>query len=171
MISVHMLYLFALFSALYLTAVYADHLTKKKKAQARVLKDPVANLNSQKDTLKAEFLGFFKDVYSSFSTGDLQDIEPKVSEGILVSLKSSIKERDDTNFTHSFKEEPSCEIRDIEVKDDNVVSIKAEFKSEQVISSANMDDITDNVVDFFVFEKKLDAKNPKNNDWKLVKMG
>ncbi|USO02159.1 MAG: TIM44-like domain-containing protein [Alphaproteobacteria bacterium] len=173
-----MLYLFIVFCTLYLIVAYADKLPKKPASKTpSTPEDLVESINKQKDDLKQEFLTFFKEIYSCFSTGTLQTIAPKVNNDILESLKASIKERDSTNFTHSFKNEPSCEIRDIEVKQDesgNIVSIKAEFQSEQVISGPEMEEFTDNVVDFFVFEKRLSEKNKnlkRTGDWKLVKMG
>jgi len=110
-----MLYLFIVFCTLYLIVAYADKLPKNSPTKKiTVSKDLVENLHDQKDDLKKEFLVFFKEIYGCFSTGALQTIEPKVNEEILESLKSSIKERDSTNFTHTFKNEPSCEIHNIE---------------------------------------------------------
>lgn len=118
--------------------------------------------------LKQEFLMLFKEIYKCFSTGQLQHISSKMSDEILLSLKQSIKARDEARFTHTFKNDPLCTIQDISINDQNVVSIRAEFQSEQVISVEDMNDITDNVVDLFVFEKTL---NKKNEPWKLVHMG
>jgi len=163
-----MLYLFIIFCVLYLVATYADVKQPLLQQQKQSPKNPIDDINDKKEDLKKEFVSFFKEIYNCFSTGELKKIESKVNEDILHSLQTSIQERDETNFTHTFRNEPSCEIHDITMKDDNVVSVKAEFKSEQVISGPHMDDITDNVVDFFIFEKELDKKN---EPWKLVKMG
>ena len=120
------------------------------------------------DELKKEFLVFFKEVYRCFSTGKLTTVSTKVSDDLLKSLEQSVRSRDEDNFVHKFSGEPLCTIQNITVDKDNVVSIRTEFRSEQIISVPDMEDITDNVVDFFVFQKSL---NNKGEAWKLVQMG
>jgi hypothetical protein len=120
------------------------------------------------EDLKKEFTHLFKEVYASFSTGKLGAISPQISPELARSLQESIRARDEAQFMHSFKSEPVCTIQDIAIGKDNVVSIKAEFKSEQAIEMPNMDPMTDNVVDMLTFEKKL---SQRNTAWKLVRMG
>ena len=120
------------------------------------------------EELKKEFLVLFRELYRSFSTGKLSYISSKVSADLLKSLQQSVGTRDEENFEHKFNGEPSCIIHDISVDNNNVVSVRTEFRSEQVISVPDMEDITDNVVDFFTFQKSL---NQKGDSWKLVQMG
>ena len=120
------------------------------------------------EELKKEFLVLFRELYRSFSTGKLSYISSKVSVDLLKSLEQSVGSRDEENFEHKFSGEPSCIIHDISIDNNNVVSVRTEFRSEQVISVPDMEDITDNVIDFFTFQKSL---NQKGESWKLVQMG
>lgn len=161
---------FLLFSFLFICGVAYYLVNDTKESPPPEMIDP-ATVDVKKlfneDELKAEFTAFFKEVYNCFSTGTLNTISPQINPDIVKSLQDSIKARDEAQFSHSFSTEPICTIKDISLGNDNVISIKTEFKSEQRISVPNMEDITDNVVDMFVFEKRLYHKNAP---WKLVRM-
>jgi predicted lipid-binding transport protein (Tim44 family) len=164
--------LFLLFCFLFICGIAYYLINDAKSSAAMVTTSPQAVVDVKKlfdeEELKTELTAFFKEVYSCFSTGTLNTISPQINPEIVKSLQDSIKARDEAKFSHSFSSEPICIIKDISLGNDNIVCIKTEFKSEQRISVENMEDITDNVVDMFVFEKRL---HQKNAPWKLVRMG
>ena len=159
-------FLLAFFLAFFIT------LLKKKKITGSTIKAKTTQKDIQKaldeEALKKEFLILFRELYRCFSTGKLSYISSKVSTDLLKSLEQSVNGRDEDNFEHKFNGEPLCIIHDISIDSDNVVSVRTEFRSEQIISVPDVEDITDNVVDFFTFQKSF---NQKGDSWKLVQMG